>query len=90
MHRKPRPLASNPAVRQPPPAPENGESSSGTAMAMIEFEDRDAASRRALHHYLETGEPEEEHVADVVWAAVGILASCATLLLPILALIRSG
>jgi hypothetical protein len=40
-----------------------------TPMAMIEFEDRDAASRRALLHYLETGEPEREHGADLVWAA---------------------
>jgi hypothetical protein len=54
-------------------------------MAMIEFEDRDVGSRRALLHYLETGEHEEEHGADLVWAAMGILTFCAFVILPILA-----
>jgi hypothetical protein len=52
---------------------------------MIEFEDRDDGSRRALLHYLETGEPERAHGADLVWATIGILAFCAIMILPFLA-----
>jgi hypothetical protein len=44
---------------------------------MIKFEDRDVGSRRALLHYLDTGEPEEAHGVDLVWAAMGILTFCA-------------
>ena len=54
-------------------------------MAMIEFEDRDAGSRRALLHYLATGEPEKAHGADLVWAAIGIVSFCAIQILPFLA-----
>jgi hypothetical protein len=54
-------------------------------MAMIEFEDRDDGSRRALLHYLATGEPENAHGPDLVWAAIGILSFCAIGILPLLA-----
>ena len=54
-------------------------------MAMIEFEDRDAGSRRALLHYLATGESEKAHGADLVWAAIGIVSFCAIHILPFLA-----
>ena len=54
-------------------------------MAMIEFEDRDDASRRALLHYLATGEPEKADGPDLVWAAIGILSFCAIQILPFLA-----
>ena len=54
-------------------------------MGMIEFEDRDVGSRRALLHYIETGEPEEAHGADLVWAILGILIFAAFVILPFLA-----